>query len=134
MNEQVSKKFIKRKEFTREIPDIIAGLSIEKVYRMPLVLLLLVLLLAQYPRVIVSGDSYKEDEVVVTSVYKPSNCEIKVSTGETVNVRYKAFIHETSVSGVANSIVDQSKGLFKYKLGSSGKNLNIYSLKSHHYS
>lgn len=102
---------------------------------MTFVLVLLVILLVQYPCIIVSDDSNNKDEVMITSVYKPSNCEIKVSTSETVNIKYKAFIHETSVSGVANSLVDQSKGVFKYKLGSSGNlNIIIYSLKSYHYS
>ena len=88
---------------------------------MLLVLVLFVLFLCQYPRHSLSNDydSNNEDEVIITTIYKPAKCELKASTGKTVSIKYKAYIHESSINGVINSLVDASNGIFKSQVGSS---------------
>lgn len=89
---------------------------------MTLVLVLLILLLSQCPRDSLSNEHHdtSENEVLITTIYRPANCELKASVGKTVSTRYKAYIHESSLNGAINSLVDASNGIFKSQVGSSG--------------
>ncbi len=87
---------------------------------MLLVLLFFALFLFQYPHnSLCNGTITNEDELIITTIYKPVKCEMDAIIGKTVNIKYKAYIHESSINGVVNSLVDASKGIFKYRVGSS---------------